>query len=194
MNRTIIIKGFIAFLSLCLITYGMGVRDRCLLTAKAREDITMSRYKSALEDLERIRNSTLNGALRLLGGEDLVLEYNTGVVLTLLEKKDEAAARFKKASRTNSPVLRARSLYNEANLLADKLDFVNAAQGYVNVLRINHTDFQAKKNLERMRLGELQFSMMFSPDKEEREERVQALKLLPWGNKYQYSGSPRLRW
>lgn len=194
MNKTNIIKGLLVLSSLCLITYGMGVRSRCLLTEKAREDITMGRYHSALENLEKARNSISNRFLNSLGREDLLLEYNTGVVLTLLGEKKEAGVRFKKASVAGDPDLRARSLYNEANILADDLDFVNAAQGYVKVLEINHNDFQAKKNLERMRLGELQFSTMFSPDREEREERVQALKLLPWGNRYKYSGSPRLRW
>ncbi|MFQ5862667.1 MAG: hypothetical protein ACE5IC_06040 [Candidatus Brocadiales bacterium] len=194
MNRTNTIKGLVVLLSLCLITYGMGVRSRCLLTAKAKENILMGRYHSALENLEKARNSVLNSFLNLVGKEDLLLEYNTGVVLTLLGEKKEACVRFKKASRASNPDLRARSLYNEANTLADDLDFVNAAQGYVKVLKINHNDFQAKKNLERMRLGELQFSTMFTPDKDEREERVQALKLLPWGNRYKYSGSPRLRW
>ncbi|MFQ5956416.1 MAG: hypothetical protein ACE5KK_01430 [Candidatus Brocadiales bacterium] len=194
MNKTNSIKVFIVLLSLCLITYGTGVRNRCLLTAKAKEDILMGRYHSALENLDRARNSILNSFLNFLGKEDLLLEYNTGVVLTLLEEKKEASVRFKKASRASDPELRASSLYNEANTLADDLDFVNAAQGYVKVLEINHNDFQAKKNLERMRLGELQFSTMFSPEKEEREERVQALKLLPWGNRYKYSGSPRLWW
>lgn len=194
MNRTSIIKGFVVLLSVCLIFYGLGVRKRCLLTVKANEDILMSKYNSAFESLEKIRNSTLNGFLKLLGKDDLVLEYNTGVVLTLLEEKREAAVRFKKASMTRNPELKARSLYNEGNLLADNLDFVNAAQSYVKVLQLNPNDFQAKKNLERMRLGELQFSTMFSPDKEEKEERVKALKLLPWGNKYKYSGGPRVRW
>ncbi len=194
MNKTIIVKGLVVLLSLCLITYGMGVRNRCLLTAKAKEDILMGRYHSAQESLEKARNSILNRSLNLLGKDDLILEYNTGVVLTLLEEKQEAAARFKKASGTTDPELKAKALYNEANMLADELDFVNAAQGYVNVLQINHNDYQAKKNLERMRLGELQFSIMFSPDKDEREERIQALKLMPWGNRYKYSGSPRVRW
>lgn len=194
MNKINIIKGLTILLSLCLITYGMGIRSRSLLTAKAMEDISMGRYHNALESLEKARNSILNGFLNSLGREDLILEYNTGVVLTLLEEKREAVARFERASTTSDPELKARALYNAANLLADNLDFSNAAQGYVKVLQVNHNDFQAKKNLERMRLGELQFSTMFSPEKEEKEERVQALKLIPWGNRYKYSGSPRVRW
>ena len=194
MNRTNLIKWLVILLSICLITYGMGIRNRCLLTAKAMEDISMGKYHGALESLGKARNSILNRVLNYLGRDDLILEYNTGVVLTLLEEKREAAARFEKASTASDPDLRARALYNAANLLADNLDFANAAQGYVKALQINHNDFQAKKNLERMRLGELQFSTMFSPEKEEKEERVQALKLIPWGNRYKYSGSPRVRW
>ncbi len=194
MNSTHLVRGFIVFLSICLIGYGMGVRSRCLLTAKAKEDILMGRYHNALESLDQARNTVLNKLLNILGKEDFRLEYNTGVVLTLLERKAEAAARFEKAAASSDPDLKARSLYNHANLLADDLDFANAAQGYVSVLKINHNDYQAKKNLERMRLGELQFNTMFSPDRAEKEERVKALKLIPWGNRYQYSGSPKVRW
>lgn len=193
MNRANIVKGLVILLSICLIAYGMGIRNRYILTTRAMEDIAMGRYHSALKSLEEARDSLLNDFLNLLGRGDLLLEYNTGVALTLLGEKKKASIHFRRASLASAPELKARAIYNEANILAEELDFTNAARGYVRALEINHNDFQAKKNLERMRLGELQFSTMFSPEKE-REERVQALKLLPWGNRYKYSGSPRIRW
>ena len=53
---------------------------------------------------------------------------------------------------------------------------------------------EAKKNLERMRLGQKQLSTLFSQVKQEREERIQSLKLIPWGNKYRNSGNQKIRW
>jgi tetratricopeptide (TPR) repeat protein len=194
MNKKKLIKGVLVFLSLCLIAYGLGVRSRCILTTRAEENILMGRYHLALEGLEKEKTTRLNNLLMFLGREDSLLEYNIGVALTLLGENKEARVRFKKASETKDPLLRARALYNEANILAQDLDFVNAAQGYIKVLEIDPSDFQAKKNLERMRLGQEQFSTLFSPEREEREERVQALKLLPWGNRYKFGGSPKLRW
>ena len=76
---------------------------------------------------------------------------------------------------------RRKAIYNNANLLATDMDFSSAAMQYAEALKIDDDDFQAKKNLERMRLGEQQFNTLFSPEQQEREDRVEALKLLPWG-------------
>ena len=92
---------------------------------------------------------------------------------------------------TNDPVLKARAIYNNANLIATDMDFSTAAMQYAEVLKIDANDFQAKKNLERMRLGEQQFNTMFSPEQQEREDRIEALKLIPWGTKYKYSGEQK---
>lgn len=194
MNRRAIATGVLALLSICLIVYGTGFRSRYILTVKAREDVLLGRYHLALEGLEKARNSGTSGLLGRIKGEDKLLEYNIGVVLTLLGENKEAGVRFHRASNTRNPVLKARAIYNEANILAQELDFVNAAQGYIKVLEINPDDFQAKKNLERMRIGAEQFSSLFSPEREEKEERVEALKLMPWGNRYKYSGEQKLRW
>lgn len=190
MNLTNIAKGIAGLLAISLIVYGFGFRSRCLLTKEAEEDIQMGRYNLALKKLERVRATVLPRGAR----EVALHEYNLGVVDTFLVENKVAQEHFKKASYTSDPLLKARALYNEANILAQELDFANAAQGYARVLEIDPNDFQAKKNLERMRLGQQQFSTLFSPEKEEREERVQALKLMPWGNRYKYSGEQKLRW
>ncbi len=190
MDLTKITKGIMGLLAICLIAYGLGFRNRYFLTKEAEEDIQMGRYHLALKKLERVSTSAMPRTAR----ETALNEYNLGVVNVFLGEKKVAQEHFKKASSTYDPILRARALYNEANIMAEELDFVNAAQGYAKVLEIDPNDFQAKKNLERMRLGQQQFSTLFSPEKEEREERVQALKLMPWGNRYKYSGEPKLRW
>src|SRR3989339_588624 len=92
--------------------------------------------------------------------------------------------------RKEDPVI----AYNNANLIATDMDFSTAAMQYAEVLKIDANDFQAKKNLERMRLGEQQFSTMFTPEQQEREDRIEALKLIPWGTKYKYSGEQKIRW
>jgi len=190
MNLTNITKGVVGLIAISLVVYGLGFRSRYLLTNAAEEDVQMGRYHLALKKLERASTSLLPRASR----EAALHEYNLGVVNTFLGDNKVAQGHFKRASHTHDPLLRARALYNEANLLAQELDFVNAAQGYARALEIDPNDFQAKKNLERMRLGQQQFSTLFSPEKEEREERVQALKLMPWGNRYKYSGEQKLRW
>lgn len=190
MELTKIIKGMLGLLAVGLLVYGLGFRSRCLLTEGAVEDIQMGRYHLALEKLEKVSGTILPRAAR----EVALHEYNLGVVSTFLGENKIAQEYFKNASHTRDPLLKARALYNEANLLAQELEFANAAEGYAKVLEIDPGDFQAKKNLERMRLGQQQFSTLFSPEKEEREERVQALKLMPWGNRYKYSGGQKLRW
>ncbi|MFN3466145.1 MAG: hypothetical protein ACK4WF_00385 [Candidatus Brocadiales bacterium] len=187
---TNIVKGLTGLMAIGLIIYGLGFRTRYLLTEEAGEDIQMGRYHLAQKKLERVGASVLPRTSR----ERALHEYNLGVVNVFLGEKKVAQEHFKKASHAHNPLLRARALYNEANILAEGLDFINAAQGYAKVLEIDPGDFQAKKNLERMRLGQQQFSTLFSPEKEEREERVQALKLMPWGNRYKYSGEQKLRW
>jgi tetratricopeptide (TPR) repeat protein len=190
MNLMNIAKGIMGLIAIGLVVYGLGFRSRYLLTREAKEDVQMGRYHLALKKLEMVRASRLPKTSR----EAALQEYNLGVVNTFLGENKTAHEHFKRASQTHDPVLKARALYNEANLLAQELDFANAAQGYAKVLEIDPNDFQAKKNLERMRLGQQQFSTLFSPEKEEREERVQALKLMPWGNRYKYSGEQKLRW
>jgi tetratricopeptide (TPR) repeat protein len=185
-----LLKGIVGLIAIGLIAYGLGFRSRCLLTEGAVEDVQMGRYHLAQKKLEGIRASIIPMGSR----ETALHEYNLGVVNTFLGDNKIAQGHFNKASKTSDPLLRARSLYNEANMLAQELDFVNAAQGYAKALEIDPNDFQSKKNLERMRLGQQQFSTLFSPEKEEREERVQSLKLMPWGNRYKYSGEQKLRW
>ena len=46
---------------------------------------------------------------------------------------------------TNDLVLKARAIYNNANLIATDMDFSTAAMQYAEVLKIDANDFQAKK-------------------------------------------------
>lgn len=189
-----IVKLSFTALAVGMIAYGFAFRNQYALVAEAERDIKWGRYAAALENLRKAKSSGVNKFLRLLDREDPVLNYNTGVVLTLLGNPRDAQSCFRKAARSNDPVLKEKAIYNVANIMAAEMDYVNAASGYVEALKLDPEDFQAKKNLERMRLGQLQFNVLFRKAKDEKEERVQALKLLPWGDKYNTRIEQRLRW
>src|SRR4030067_486225 len=133
--------------------------------------IKMGRYQDAMSTILDVENSMANELFQSFSKEDPIISYNKGVLYALKEK----------------------AIYNNANLLATDMDFSSAAMQYAEALKIDDDDFQAKKNLERMRLGEQQFNTMFSPEQQEREERVGELELLPWGTKYKYSGEQKIR-
>ncbi|MDR4509273.1 MAG: hypothetical protein MRJ65_13780 [Candidatus Brocadiaceae bacterium] len=159
---------------------------------KLKGQIEMGRYQSALATIQEIQNSTL---LNLFEKDDPVIAYNKGIIYYKNENKKKASVAYRKAMETKDDVLRAKAVYNNANIIADEMDFSSAALQYTEVLKIDENDFQAKKNLERMRLVELQFGDMFRPDQQEREDRIEALKLIPWGTtKYRHTEGQKLRW
>ncbi len=194
MSKSFILKIMLLILAIVLITCGRGFWNQCKLTDNVKKDIVMGRYNKALESLEEARKSKLYRLSKYLGKEDLYIAYNTGVVLMLMGDTKRAGVEFKKAARSDIEVIKVNAIYNRANLIATNMDFITAAEEYAKVLRIDPEDFEAKKNLERMRMGQKQLSTLFSPVKQEREERIQSLKLIPWGNKYRYSGDQKIRW
>ncbi|MBI4221508.1 MAG: hypothetical protein HY607_02335 [Planctomycetes bacterium] len=187
-------KLFLLILACCLMLYGYGYYKKYHTIARLEEKIKMGRYQDALGAIQQLENSLTYRILSKIRKEDPVIAYNKGVLYTLIENRKKASAEFRKAMETNDPVLKARAIYNNANLIATNMDFSTAAMQYAEVLKIDANDFQAKKNLERMRLGEQQFNTMFSPEQQEREDRIEALKLIPWGTKYRYSGEQKIRW
>lgn len=189
-----IVKLSFVVLAIGMIACGFAFRNQYHLVAEAERDIKMGRYVAALEHLQQAKSSKVNKFLKLLDREDPVLTYNSGVVLMLLGNPKDAQLGFRKAAQTNDPVLKAKAIYNMANIMAAEMDYANAALGYVEALKLDPEDFQAKKNLERMKLGQQQFNILFSKAKDEKEERVQALKLLPWGDRYNTRIEQRLRW
>jgi len=112
----------------------------------------------------------------------------------LMGDTKKAGAEFKQAARSDNELIKENAIYNRANIIATNMDFITAAEEYSKVLMIDPDDFEAKKNLERMRLGQKQLSTLFSQVKQEREERIQSLKLIPWGNRYRHGGDPKVRW
>ena len=192
-TKNIVKLSFIA-LAIGMIAYGFAFRNQYRLVAEAERDIKWGRYVAALEHLQQAKSSKVNRLMKLLDREDPVLSYNTGVVYILLGNTKDAQVVFKKAAQTNDTALKAKAIYNMANIMATEMVYANAASGYVEALKLDPEDFQAKKNLERMKLGQQQFSILFSKAKDEKEERVQALKLLPWGDRYNTRIEQRLRW
>jgi len=194
MRKINIIKLSLFILAILLITYGRGYWNQCKLVDEVSKDVSMGRYINALESLEEAKTSNLYRLSGFLGKEDPYLVYNSGVVLMLMGDNKKAEIEFKKATKSNNKIIKESAIYNRANLIATNMDFITAADEYTKALKIDSEDFKAKKNLERMRLGQKQMSTLFSPVKQEREERIQSLKLIPWGNKYRYSGDQKVRW
>lgn len=185
---------FLLILAGFLVIYSYGYYKKHTTVSLLNEKIKMGRYKDALASVQKLQESPIIRMISGLEKDDSLISYNKGVVYALMENRKKASAEFRKAMETNDPVLKARAIYNTANIIATDMDFSTAAMQYTEVLKIDPNDFQAKKNLERMRLGEQQFNTMFSPEQQEREDRIEALKLLPWGTKYKYSGEQKIRW
>lgn len=194
MRKSNIIKLSLFILAILLIAYGRGYWNQCKLVDSVNKDVSMGRYNKALASLEEAKTSNLYKLSRFLGREDPYLVYNSGVVLMLMGDNKRAGIEFKKAIKSNNEIIKESAIYNRANLIATNMDFITAANEYTKALKIDSEDFKAKKNLERMRLGQKQLSTLFSPVKQEREERIKSLKLIPWGNKYRYSGDQKVRW
>jgi tetratricopeptide (TPR) repeat protein len=194
MSKSLIIKISLLILAIALIVGGRGYWSRPKLAEEIKKDVAMGRYSKALESLEGARGSKLYRLSKFLYGEDSYIAYNTGVVLMLMGDTKRAGAEFKQAAMSDNEAIRENAIYNRANIIATNMDFITAAEEYAKALQINPDDFKAKKNLERMRLGQRQLSTLFTPVKQEREERIQSLKLIPWGNKYRHGGDQKIKW
>ena len=194
MSKSLIVKVSLLVLAMALIAGGRGYWSRHKLAEEIKKDVAMGRYNKALESLEGVRESRRYRLSKVLYGEDPYIAYNTGVVLMLMGDTKRAGVEFKQAARSDNEAIKENAIYNGANIIATNMDFITAAEEYAKALQINPDDFKAKKNLERMRLGQRQLSTLFTPVKQEREERIQSLKLIPWGNKYRHGGDQKIKW
>ncbi len=194
MSKSLVIKISLLIIAIVLIACGREYGSQCRLAENVRTDVVMGRYNTALETLEGVKGSALYRISKYLDKEDPYVAYNTGVVLMLMGDTKSAGAEFKQAARSDNEAIKENAIYNRANIIATNMDFITAAEEYSKVLMIDPEDFEAKKNLERMRLGQKQLSTLFSQVKQEREERIQSLKLIPWGNRYRHGGDPKIRW
>ncbi len=194
MNSGTIIKISLLVLAITLIACGRGYWGRCKLAQDIKKDVAMGRYNKALDSLEEVKRAKQYRILKYFDKEDPYVAYNTGVVLMLMGDTKKAGAEFKRATKSDNEAIKENAIYNRANIIATNMDFATAAEEYSKALKIDPDDFKAKKNLERMRRGQQQLSTLFSPVKQEREERIQSLKLIPWGNKYRHSGEQKIRW
>ena len=194
MSKSLIVKVSLLVLAMALIAGGRGYWSRHKLAEEIKKDVAMGRYNKALESLEGVRESRRYRLSKVLYGEDPYIAYNTGVVLMLMGDTKRAGVEFKQAARTDNEAVKENAIYNRANIMATNMDFITAAKEYTKALEIDPDDFKAKKNLERMRMGQRQLSTLFTPVKQEREERIQSLKLIPWGNRYRHSGDQKIKW
>ena len=194
MSKSLIVKVSLLVLAIALIVGGRGYWSRHKLAEEIKKDVAMGRYNKALESLEGVRESRRYRLSKVLYGEDPYIAYNTGVVLMLMGDTKRAGVEFKQAARSDNEAIKENAIYNGANIIATNMDFITAAEEYARALQIDPDDFKAKKNLERMRLGQRQLSTLFTPVKQEREERVQSLKIIPWGNSYRHGGDQKIKW
>ena len=194
MSKSLIVKISFLVIAIVLIACGRGYWSQCRLAENVKKDVAMGRYNKALETLEGVRDSPLYRISKYLDREDPYVAYNAGVELKLMGDTKKAGAEFKQAARSDNELIKENAIYNRANIIATNMDFITAAEEYSKVLMIDPDDFEAKKNLERMRLGQKQLTTLFSQVKQEREERIQSLKLIPWGNRYRHGGDPKIRW
>jgi tetratricopeptide (TPR) repeat protein len=194
MSKSLIVKISLLVIAIVLIVCGRGYWNQCRLAENVKKDVAMGRYNRAFESLEGVKGSALYRVSKYFDREDPYVAYNTGVVLMLMGDTKRAGAEFKQAARSDNEAIKENSIYNRANIIATNMDFITAAEEYSKALKIDPDDFEAKKNLERMRLGQKQLSTLFSQVKQEREERIQSLKLIPWGNRYRHGGDPKIRW
>ena len=194
MSKSLVIKISLLVIAIVLIACGREYGSQCRLAENVKKDVVMGRYNTALDTLEGVRGSALYRISKYFDKEDPYVAYNTGVVLMLMGDTKSAGAEFKQAARSDNEAIKENAIYNRANIIATNMDFITAAEEYSKVLRIDPDDFEAKKNLERMRLGQRQLSTLFTQVKQEREERIQSLKLIPWGNRYRHSGEQKIRW
>tara|TARA_B100001964_G_scaffold68100_1_gene77377 strand:+ start:1026 stop:1610 length:585 start_codon:yes stop_codon:yes gene_type:complete len=194
MSKILIVKISFLVIAIVLIACGRGYWSQCRLAENIKKDVAMGRYNRALKSLEGVKNSALYGISKYLDREDPYVAYNTGVVLMLMGDTKKAGGEFKQAAKTDNELIKKNAIYNRANIIATNMDFITAAEEYAKVLMLDPDDFEAKKNLERMRLGQKQLGTLFSQVKQEREERIQSLKLIPWGNRYRHGGDPKVRW
>ncbi len=80
------------------------------------------------------------------------LKFNLGNTAYKLGKFDDAVNTFKSLSeQSNSPILKEKSFYNLGNSYYKQGKLEEAEKSYLDALKIDNNDLQAKKNLEKVR-------------------------------------------
>ncbi len=167
--------------TLALVVYGLSLRSEHLLAKRVKQNIEMKRYDVALNDLEKAKTGLSSWTSRLVKDSRGLRDYNEGVAQFLLGEYVKAKTCFEKAFSTPRSVLKVGTLYNQGNTLLTEKDFISAAEKYIEALTINPDDFQAKINLEIIRLMQKQASeQQGEPQEGKGKGRPKDLKLLPW--------------
>lgn len=167
--------------TLVLVVYGLSLRSEYLLSKGVKQNIEMKRYDVALNDLEKAKTGWLAWSAKLVKDSRGLRDYNEGVAQFLLGEYAKAKTCFEKAFSTSRSVLKVGTFYNQGNTLLTEKDFIGAAEKYKEALAINADDFQAKTNLEIIRLMQKQASeQQGEPQKGKGNGRLKDLKLLPW--------------
>ena len=130
------------------IFYGYTYYQKSNTIAQLDARIKMGRYQDAMSTILDVENSTANGLFQRFSKEDPIIS-GTGFVRAH-GKQEKAGNEYRKAMDTDDVALKAKAIYNNANLLATDMDFSSAAMQYAEALKIDDDD-RGKENLERMR-------------------------------------------
>jgi tetratricopeptide (TPR) repeat protein len=103
------------------------------------------------------------------------LHYNIGNVLYRKQEFDKAAEEYRKAEAARDPALSQAAVFNRGNALLAQQRLPEAIQAYVQALRADPADADAKRNLElALRLLQERQKQQSQPrDQERDEERTQ---------------------
>ena len=116
-------KLFVLILACFLIVYGFGYYRKFHTIAMLDGKIKMGKYKEAMASIQELQSCAVLRTIEKLKKEDALIAYNTGVLYTLMENKKKASAEYRKAMETSDPTLKARAIYNNANIIATDIDF-----------------------------------------------------------------------
>jgi Ca-activated chloride channel homolog len=133
----------IQFLTLCLVLSGLYGFHWWDPVAK-----WMERGNNSLEtgDSETARNAYQKAAEKAPGDERI--HHNKALAAFSEEEYEEAVDLFDLASKSRDPETRGRSLYNRGCAYMQKGDLEKAAESFVESLKLNPNDEDAKVNLE----------------------------------------------
>lgn len=113
----------------------------------------------------------------MISPENPITNYNKGSALYKLGKYDEAIECFKKSIESKKKNIKSRGFYNLGNSFFKKGDIENALKSYINALKLNPKDIDAKKNIELiMKLPKQQEKQ--KEDKQNKQEQKQDEKVM----------------
>ena len=182
MNKHTIIKISFFIIAIVLIAVDGGYWSQCRLAENVKKDVAMGRYNRAFESLEGVKGSVLYRISKYFDKEDPYVAYkHRGCIDADGGYQEGGGQNSSRLPGQTTKQLKRMPSINRANIIATNMDFITAAEEYSKVLRIDPDDFEAKKNLERMRLGKSSYRRCFLRLSRRERKGFSLWKLIPWG-------------